>query len=228
MNGQNKKWGVVEVLGRRKLAGRIWEEERFGVKGLMVEVPQGDDFLEPQFFTGASLFSVGFTPEEFARAVAGSYEVRAALELVGVFAPNTTPQLTGYVPSEDALQGRINRALRRLRGPSSLITSHLRMILEGEDIDPVEWEQLPDIIELSPNQEERVRNILVAAEKHLVDTQAPSTDWHWHVVDVLRDVLDDDAVDAIDAPTAAHFAEFDGDEPMPEEPTADEDDDLPL
>ncbi len=226
MTARDKTWGIVEILGRRKLAGRIWEEEHFGVKGLMVEVPQGDKFLEPQFFTGASLFSVGPTTEEFARRTATGYDVRAALELVGVSSPGTVPQLAGYVPSEDALQGRINRALRRLRGPTFLLTSHVRMILDGEEIAQEEWANLPDIIELSQNQERLMRDILEAVEKHLVDTKALSTDWHWRIVDVLRDVLDDDAVDAIDAPTAAHFAEQDGDGT----PDADllEDDDFPL
>jgi hypothetical protein len=68
------QWAIVELMGHRKLAGRVSEEIRFGVVMCRIDVP--DVFLPPdslpmpgftQFYGGSSLYSVTPTSEEVCR-----------------------------------------------------------------------------------------------------------------------------------------------------------------
>lgn len=89
-----ERWAIVEILGRRKLAGRIKEERRYGAEGITVEVPRGrlipvlgeapvPAFLPPIFHPGAALYAVSEVSEAQAREAARSYEVDQTLELLG-------------------------------------------------------------------------------------------------------------------------------------------------
>jgi hypothetical protein len=55
-------WAVVEIMGHRKHAGRIREEERFGAKMLRVDIPiKGDPVKngwETRYYGGPSIFSM--------------------------------------------------------------------------------------------------------------------------------------------------------------------------
>jgi hypothetical protein len=65
------EWGVVELFGHVRLAGRISEVERFGGKMLRLDIPDGDgEFLATQFIGNAALYRVTPTSEETARRVA--------------------------------------------------------------------------------------------------------------------------------------------------------------
>lgn len=58
------EYAVVEIMGHRRLAGRILEVERFGAKMLRIDVPTKGDFANgflSQFYSGAALFSVTHT-----------------------------------------------------------------------------------------------------------------------------------------------------------------------
>jgi hypothetical protein len=77
--GHEFEWAIVEIMGHRKHAGRMREEERFGAKMLRVDVPtllvmhpekEGD---QPTFcvekwtthwYGGPSIFSFTLTDEE--------------------------------------------------------------------------------------------------------------------------------------------------------------------
>lgn len=61
------EYAIVEIMGHRRLAGRILEVERFGTKMLRIDVPKEGDFAKgfvSQFYGGPSIFCV--TPTNLA------------------------------------------------------------------------------------------------------------------------------------------------------------------
>jgi hypothetical protein len=66
-----ESWAIVELLGHVRIAGRVTEEERFGVKLGRIDVPRGEGFYT-QYFGGGSVYRLSPTTEEIARAVAAS------------------------------------------------------------------------------------------------------------------------------------------------------------
>lgn len=60
-------WAVVELMGHRRLAGRISEEEKFGGKLGRVDVPKGDTFVSV-YFGSASVYCLTIVDEAAARA----------------------------------------------------------------------------------------------------------------------------------------------------------------
>lgn len=73
------EWAIVEIMGHRKLAGRVREEERFGAKMLRVDIPtltvstpdvEGEapkttvEKWTTQWYGGPSIFSFTLTDEE--------------------------------------------------------------------------------------------------------------------------------------------------------------------
>ena len=61
------EWMIVEIMGHRKHAGRVREEERFGAKMLRIDVPlKGDPAAhgwETHYYASASIFSFTLTDE---------------------------------------------------------------------------------------------------------------------------------------------------------------------
>lgn len=76
MNGWD--WGIVEIFGHRRHAGRVREEERFGTKMLRVDVPvKGDPIAngwETHWYGGASIFSFALTNENTVMRANKPYE----------------------------------------------------------------------------------------------------------------------------------------------------------
>lgn len=67
---QPATWAVLELLGHRRLAGRVSEEEHFGVKMGRIDIPQKDGSFVTQLFGGASVYGMTVVSEEAARIVA--------------------------------------------------------------------------------------------------------------------------------------------------------------
>lgn len=63
-------WAVVELMGHRRLAGRVSEEERFGAKMLRLDVPLADGKFATSWYGAAALYGVQVVSEDAARAVA--------------------------------------------------------------------------------------------------------------------------------------------------------------
>jgi hypothetical protein len=63
-------WAIVELMGHVRMAGRVTEEERFGVKLGRVDVPGIEGAFITVYFSGASLYRLTPTTEEIARHVA--------------------------------------------------------------------------------------------------------------------------------------------------------------
>ncbi|MFA9263108.1 MAG: hypothetical protein ACEQSB_07265, partial [Undibacterium sp.] len=61
-------WAILELLGHVKIAGRITEEERFGVKMGRIDIPTPADGFVTQYFGGGSVYRLTPTTETVARA----------------------------------------------------------------------------------------------------------------------------------------------------------------
>ncbi len=61
-------WAVVELMGHVKLAGRLTEEEKFGVKMGRLDIPAEGGFVT-QLFGGASVYRITIVTEAVARQV---------------------------------------------------------------------------------------------------------------------------------------------------------------
>jgi hypothetical protein len=72
------EWGIVELMGHVRLAGRVSETERFGAKLGRIDIPDvsegaaPDAVLSTQFFHGSSLYRYTPCSEAAARVVAKS------------------------------------------------------------------------------------------------------------------------------------------------------------
>jgi len=67
-------WAVLELMGHRKLAGRISEVVVAGVPMLRLDVPDSsEDGWQTQYYAGSALFSVTPTTEELARRFAEAH-----------------------------------------------------------------------------------------------------------------------------------------------------------
>jgi hypothetical protein len=62
-------WGILELMGHVRTAGRITEEEKFGCKLGRIDIPKDDGFVT-QYFGGSSIYRLSPCTEEVARAVA--------------------------------------------------------------------------------------------------------------------------------------------------------------
>lgn len=62
------RWAVLELLGHRRLVGRVSEVELFGRRMGLVEVPTRDGGFARQHFGGASVYALTETTEEKVRA----------------------------------------------------------------------------------------------------------------------------------------------------------------
>lgn len=63
-------WAIVELMGHVKMAGRVTEEERFGVKMGRIDIPQADGGFVTQYFGGSSVYRITPCTEDTARRAA--------------------------------------------------------------------------------------------------------------------------------------------------------------
>lgn len=69
-NGSFTGWAILELLGHRRLAGYLCEQEIAGAAFLRIDIPSGDGVLASQFYALAAVYGITPTTEEVARAVA--------------------------------------------------------------------------------------------------------------------------------------------------------------
>lgn len=88
-------WAVVEMLGHRRLGGRVSQVEMYGTALLRVDVPGEDgEIVATQLVGGQSIYALTPCSEEAARAVARRNQVEpvARWELPALAAPGQQPQ----------------------------------------------------------------------------------------------------------------------------------------
>jgi hypothetical protein len=63
-------WGIVELMGRVRLAGLLTEENHFGAVLGRIDIPQADGSLVTQWFGGNSVYRITPVAEQIARDIA--------------------------------------------------------------------------------------------------------------------------------------------------------------
>lgn len=62
-------WGIVELMGHQRAAGRLTEEMIGGANMLRVDVPDGDQF-RTAYYGSSAIYALHITDEKVARAAA--------------------------------------------------------------------------------------------------------------------------------------------------------------
>jgi hypothetical protein len=88
------QWAVLELMGHRRLAGLVTEEQIAGAGVLRLDVPGEDG--QPgvtQFYSPTALYCITPTTEEIARAMAKRYRPEPVhrYELAALAAPSPRP-----------------------------------------------------------------------------------------------------------------------------------------
>ena len=77
------EWAIVEILGHRKHAGRVREEERFGAKMLRIDVPVNGDATangwQTCYYAASALFSFRLCDEATVIAANKPYDPASRL-----------------------------------------------------------------------------------------------------------------------------------------------------
>lgn len=63
-------WAVIELMGHRRMAGKVSEQVIAGTPLLRIDVPNGDEAFVTQFYGGSAIYCLTPTTEEIARSVA--------------------------------------------------------------------------------------------------------------------------------------------------------------
>lgn len=63
-------WGIVDLFGHTRLAGRISEQTIGGETFIRVDVPNGDDSYHTRLFGKGAIYGMSLTDEAIARATA--------------------------------------------------------------------------------------------------------------------------------------------------------------
>jgi hypothetical protein len=71
---QFEEWVVLELLGHRKLAGRVREAVIAGGAFLRLDIPRADGSWTTQFYSPASVYAMTPTEEDTARAYAARHQ----------------------------------------------------------------------------------------------------------------------------------------------------------
>lgn len=98
MTEKFEAWGIVELMGHSRAAGRLTEQVIGGANMLRVDVPNGESF-RTAFYGASAIYALHVTDEAAARAAATNigtrppyaYELRSALQ----------PQLTSPAQPEE-------------------------------------------------------------------------------------------------------------------------------
>ncbi|MGH9424389.1 MAG: acetyltransferase [Thermoanaerobaculia bacterium] len=65
------QWGIVELMGHQRTAGRLSEEQVGGANMLRVDVPNGDGF-RTAYYGASAIYALHVTEEKLARAAAAA------------------------------------------------------------------------------------------------------------------------------------------------------------
>lgn len=71
---QSATWGIVEIMGYVKVAGRVADAPMFGTTLCRVDIPQADGSFVTQYFGGSSIYRFTPSSEEAARAAAQRFQ----------------------------------------------------------------------------------------------------------------------------------------------------------
>jgi hypothetical protein len=70
MGEKLEAWGIVELMGHQRTAGRITEQTVGGANLLRVDIPDGENF-RTAYYGASAIYALHITDEKAARAAAG-------------------------------------------------------------------------------------------------------------------------------------------------------------
>ncbi len=90
------EWAIVELMGHRRIAGRVTEQEIAGKAFLRIEIPQNDGSDRTEFYNPGSLYGITPVDEALARVTARSIdrEPVSSYSLKYLLEKNESPALT--------------------------------------------------------------------------------------------------------------------------------------
>lgn len=82
------EWAILELMGHRRVAGKVTEQEIAGANFIRIDVYGDDGAVATQFYSPQAVYAITPTTEEIARAVAvnsqpqpvSPWEIRGLLE----------------------------------------------------------------------------------------------------------------------------------------------------
>lgn len=77
MTDKFEAWGLVELMGHQRVAGRLSEQPLGGGNLLRVDIPNGDTF-RTAYYGASAIYAVHITDEAVARELAGNTGSRPA------------------------------------------------------------------------------------------------------------------------------------------------------
>jgi hypothetical protein len=75
MTEKFEAWGIVELMGHQRAAGRLSEQTVGGANLLRVDIPDGENF-RTVFYGSSAIYAVHITDETIARASAAAHCTR--------------------------------------------------------------------------------------------------------------------------------------------------------
>lgn len=76
--GGFEQWAILEVMGHRKIAGLVTEQEIAGAGFIRIDIPgpDGKGLVATQFYSPKSIYGLTPCSEELARRVAVNHQIR--------------------------------------------------------------------------------------------------------------------------------------------------------
>ncbi len=69
-NEKFETWAILELMGHRRLAGKVTETNIAGGAFLRIDIPSKDSKMTTQYYSPASIYCITPTTEEIARTIA--------------------------------------------------------------------------------------------------------------------------------------------------------------
>jgi hypothetical protein len=91
MNEKFEHWGIVELMGHQRAAGRLTEEVVAGANLLRVDIPIDAHNFRTAYYGSSAIYALHITDEEAARTMAArsgsrppfAYEIESRLPAIG-------------------------------------------------------------------------------------------------------------------------------------------------
>lgn len=92
-----KEWGILELMGHRRLSGLLSEMQLGGAAFIRIDIPQKNDTFITQIYSPQAVYCITPTMEEIARALA--VEAEAPISRWDI--SRLLPLRDGYLEKED-------------------------------------------------------------------------------------------------------------------------------
>jgi hypothetical protein len=74
MENKFEEWAILELMGHRRLAGKVTESAIGGGSFIRIDMPMKDGSQSTQFYSPGSIYCITPTTEEIARTMSMAYQ----------------------------------------------------------------------------------------------------------------------------------------------------------